>query len=408
MTLGATGDETAIYQTGLEVGKQLKALGVHISFAPVADVNSNPKNPIIGMRSFGADKDKVAKHATAYMKGLQDAGIIACAKHFPGHGDSPVDSHNELPLLSHSKEKLVQNELYPFQGLIDAGVSSVMTAHLEVPALESQAGLPSSLSNAIVTDLLQKKMGFTGLIFTDALGMKGVCNKFQPGDLELKALQAGNDVLVCPLDAKEAIDRIEKAVLAGEISEDEIDKKVRKLLTFKQATIANNSRWPIDDTHAKQLRKQLYKQAITIVKPCESFSEDHTLVICTAPELETFADAVKNNSSFTVVSENMQGAGFWPFDYIKRRYNPRSAKHVIIAVSSSADIKTLEKRIEEYQNRGISVSLIYFCSPYTFPLTTKADGLILAYEIEEDAQISAAELICGRYTASGTLPTVTR
>lgn len=232
-TLGASNDLTLIYKTANEVGHQLKQLGIHVNFAPVVDINSNPNNPVIGKRSFGANKENVAACGIAYMQGLQDAGIIACAKHFPGHGDTSVDSHLALPLITHSLEHLKANELYPFQKLIDAGVKSIMTAHLEIPSLEPTPKLPASLSKSIITTLLQKEMGFHGLIFTDALGMKGVADNFQPGVIELKALQAGNDILLCPMDPIAAIDRIEKAVSLGEISESEINQKVLKLLKLK-------------------------------------------------------------------------------------------------------------------------------------------------------------------------------
>ena len=206
MTLGAVHDTDLTYQTGYEIGQQLKAIGVHMNFAPVVDININPKNPIIGMRSFGSDKLLVTQQGIACMQGLQDAGIIACAKHFPGHGDTTVDSHMALPFIPFSKERLESIELFPFKKMIDAGVKSIMLAHLEVPAFECQAGLPSSLSPAIVTDLLQNEMGFNGLIITDALGMKGVSNTFMPGQIEVKALQAGADVLLCPIDPVKAID----------------------------------------------------------------------------------------------------------------------------------------------------------------------------------------------------------
>ncbi|MES2121337.1 MAG: glycoside hydrolase family 3 N-terminal domain-containing protein, partial [Chlamydiota bacterium] len=294
MTLAATHDPALTYQMGREIGRQLGMLGVHVNFAPVVDINSNPKNPVIGMRAFGSDRETVAQFGIAYMQGLQDSGIIACAKHFPGHGDTSEDSHEELPLLLHSLKQLEERELYPFRQLIAAGVQSIMTAHLEIPALEEQKKLPASLSRAVVTDLLRQKMGFEGLIFTDALGMKGVASQFEPGEIELKALQAGNDILLCPLDAKRAIDRIEAAVYAGEIAEEEIDRKVLKLMRAKERLAPSQScdTENLNNEATQTLRKTLFEKAMTLVKPGPILT-GKTVVITTDPSLSTFEEHIK-------------------------------------------------------------------------------------------------------------------
>ncbi|MEO8733411.1 MAG: glycoside hydrolase family 3 N-terminal domain-containing protein, partial [Flavobacteriales bacterium] len=192
MTLGAAKDEAGIEMMGEEIAREMKRLGVQVSFSPDVDVNINPANPVINDRSFGENPELVARKAIAYMTGLQRGGVIATAKHFPGHGDTDQDSHKTLPLVSASRSRLDSVELYPFKRIIYAGVSGVMVAHLEVPALDTTPGLPSTMSRPIVTDLLQHQMGFKGLVITDALNMKGIANADKPGEIELRALKAGN------------------------------------------------------------------------------------------------------------------------------------------------------------------------------------------------------------------------
>lgn len=403
MTLGAMQDNELIYQAAYEVGRQLKLLGVHVNFAPVVDVNNNPANPVIGMRSFGSDKERVAVAGIAYMRGLQDAGIIACAKHFPGHGDTSVDSHLFLPLIGHSLEHLRSNELYPFKKLIDAGVKSVMTAHLEIPALEKEAGLPSSLSKAVVTGLLQEQMGFKGLIFSDALGMKGVADRFEPGEVELRTLQAGNDVLLCPLDVVKAIDRIEKAVLNGEISESEIDRKVLKVLDAKKWALANsqivnplNLQQAINTESAKHLLQQLFLKAVTCVK-CEpnfpkSLSKEKVAVIGLDPSLNIFVDFLKKN--LDVLDES----------------GIQEASHVVLAVFSKTGSEgevskmRLKNKIRELKTSNKKVTVVLFSSPYLLPVISEADNVIVAYEPERGAQIAAAEVMSCLFKPEGILP----
>lgn len=233
--LGQINSEEGTYQTALEIGKLCKQLGVHINFAPVADVNNNPNNPVINDRSFGDNPELVAEHAIAFARGLQDAGIIACAKHFPGHGDTNVDSHFDLPIIMHDKKRLHAIELYPFKKLIAANIPAIMVGHLEVPAFEEQPKLPSSLSKKIVTDLLQKELGFNGLIITDSLHMYGVTKYFNPGEYELYGLLAGNDILLCPFDVPAAVAAIKKAITDNLITEQEINTHVEKILCIKNA-----------------------------------------------------------------------------------------------------------------------------------------------------------------------------
>jgi beta-N-acetylhexosaminidase len=233
MTLGAIKNDSLIFKMGKQIARECKRMGIHVNFAPVADVNNNPLNPVIGMRSFGENKYNVANKAVMYMKGLQAEGVMANGKHFPGHGDTDSDSHKTLPMISASKERMDSLELYPFKQLFDNGLSSIMVAHLFVPCYDSTKNTASTLSPYIVQDLLKKQMGFQGLIFTDALNMKGVASFYDPGMVDVKALLAGNDVLLFAENVPKAIEQIKLAIEKKQITQDEIDERCKKILKAK-------------------------------------------------------------------------------------------------------------------------------------------------------------------------------
>ncbi len=272
MTLGAIQDPSLVKEMGIEIARQFRVLGMHINFAPVVDVNSNPDNPVIGFRAFGEDKEKVTQRAIAYMKGLQENGILANAKHFPGHGDTETDSHHTLPLIPHSEKRIWDIDLYPYQKLFKENLMSVMVAHLNVPSLDSAAEVPTSLSKAVVTDLLQERLKFKGLIFTDALNMYGVTNRSKPGEVELKALLAGNDILLHSEDISKAKELILEAVTQGLISEEEINRRVKKVLKAKYWAglhqYAPIDTYKIADKLTTQATteviEKLYEEAITV------------------------------------------------------------------------------------------------------------------------------------------------
>ncbi|WP_339875185.1 glycoside hydrolase family 3 N-terminal domain-containing protein [uncultured Algoriphagus sp.] len=272
MTLGAVQDEELVYKMGKEMARQFKELGMHINFAPVVDVNSNPENPVIGYRAFGGNREVVTKHAVSYMKGLQENGVIANAKHFPGHGDTEADSHYSLPVIKNPEQRIWDVDLYPYQELFKENLMSVMVAHLNVPSLDDTGNIPTSLSKKVVTDLLQKRMNFQGLIFTDALNMKGVAVANAPGEVDLKALLAGNDVLLYSQDVPKAKALIKNAVTEGKITEKEIDRRVKKILRAKYWAGLNEYK-PIDtyklverlDTpETETIIEELYADAMTV------------------------------------------------------------------------------------------------------------------------------------------------
>lgn len=273
MTMTALQDDSAVYRMGAEIARQCRRMGIHINFAPDADINNNAQNPVIGSRSFSDDREQVARSSKMYMQALQDNYVLANAKHFPGHGNVDSDSHHTLPTIHQSREGLDSMELYPFRQLISEGVSSVMVAHLHVPSLDSTANLPSTLSKPIVTGLLKEELGFKGLVFTDALNMKGVSACYRPGIVDLNALLAGNDVLLYTEDVHKAVEEILAAVDSGMISQAEIDQRVRKVLMAKYWAGLGNYQ-PVDTLHlyqdlnkpsAVKLQRELYERSVTLL-----------------------------------------------------------------------------------------------------------------------------------------------
>ncbi|MCD6345951.1 MAG: beta-N-acetylhexosaminidase, partial [Bacteroidales bacterium] len=274
MALGAIQNDSLIYAMGKEIGRQLRITGMQVNFAPVLDVNSNPENPVINYRSFGSDKYNVSRKGIAYTLGLQDQGVLATGKHFPGHGDANTDSHLALPIIRHSRERLDDIELYPFRKTIRAGLGAIMVAHLHVPALDPDENLPTTLSERVISGLLRTSIGFSGLIMTDALNMKGVTNNYPPGEIEIKAMQAGNDLLVYVEDVGLAIDSIRQAINDGRIRRRELEISCKTILAVKRWTGLNewsslstdsiNDR--VNTPEAEVLNRALVEASLTVLR----------------------------------------------------------------------------------------------------------------------------------------------
>lgn len=279
MTLGAIqGHDDWLYQMGRQVGRQCRRLGVHVNYAPVADVNNNPNNPVINFRSFGEDRQRVLDKATAYMRGMQDERLITSAKHFPGHGDTDVDSHGDLPVILHSRARLDSLELFPFRQLIQRGLNGVMIAHLSIPALDTTRNLPTTLSPRVATDLLRGELGFQGLVFTDAMEMQGVTKYFPGGEAQVRALLAGNDLLETFTDVPGTVEAIKNAICEGRISMDDVNAKVRRILTAKawvgldryQPTDLRNLTEDLNPRNAELLARTLTEEALTLVQNADN------------------------------------------------------------------------------------------------------------------------------------------
>ncbi|MDM1048289.1 MULTISPECIES: glycoside hydrolase family 3 protein [Sphingobacterium] len=274
MTLGAIQNNSLIYDMGRQIAKDFLRIGMHFNFAPVVDINNNPKNPVINFRSFGDDKNNVTQKAKAYMDGMVAGGILASLKHFPGHGDTDVDSHYDLPQLKFDKKRLMELEIFPFKELIQAGAPSVMVAHMNIPALDATPNIPSSISKKVVTDLLRNELGFKGLTVTDAMDMKGVKKHFPNGEADVMAIAAGHDLLEVSENSARAIDLIEKAIKSGRISQADLDARVKKVLAAKlwlglnkyQKVNTNNLINDLNNASSKTLVQRLADAAVTVVK----------------------------------------------------------------------------------------------------------------------------------------------
>ena len=424
MTLGAVQDDAYIYAMGKEVARQCKRLGIHVNFAPVIDVNSNPANPVIGVRSFGEDKFKVAEKGIAYMKGMQDNGVIACAKHFPGHGDTETDSHLTLPVITHTKERLNDVELYPFRELIKDSVFSIMVAHMHVPAYDSTTNMATTLSKSVVTDLLKNELQFKGLIFTDALNMKGVSSFFKPGEVDVLALLAGNDVLLYAEDVPTAIRKIHKAIKENKITWAEVDERVKKILTAKfwagldslKPIELHNLYEDLNSSEAKALRQDIYEKALTIVR------NDDNLIPIRILDTTTFASIT--------IGVPSQGSNFQhtldlyaPFTHFTLHKNAGEAETseleeklknygmVVIGLEgvSSFNIKDYGISLAtidfiERLQQNTKTALIVFGNPYSLKFFNNSNTLICAYEDNEVTTSIAPQLLFGALGAYGKLP----
>lgn len=425
MTLGAIQDKKLLKKLGYELGMQLKQLGVHWTYGPVADVNTREENPIIGFRSFGSDPQKVSESAIAIMKGLQAAGIYACAKHFPGHGDSITDSHMELPIIPHGIGRLYCVELEPFRELIKAGVKSIMTAHLEVPALEPEKGKPSSLSHNIVTKLLKQTMKFKGIIVTDAMGMKGASNYTQgkeslPGESAVLALEAGNDAILCSVDPIADIKAIVAAVRSGRISQKEFDEKVLKMLKAKmqmfrhEAQSSESLEKSLQSKEARALKKELYASAITLAKS----KKDNPFEKITGKEAVIVISDTKKNIFETTLNAKSIATHYFPYDVSQEALTifadtiNKGHDHFIISlhdmnwnIEGNYNIHPhIFAFINHLKKIGKQVTVVLFGSPYSASQFKIADNIVVAYENDKDAQEAAAQVICGVRKAEGILP----
>lgn len=422
-TLGALTDESLVYKMGTAVGEQMKRLGVHVNYAPTVDVNNNPNNPVIGYRSFGEDKDKVARYGIAYMKGMQDAGIMATAKHFPGHGDTEVDSHLDLPVINKSMKELDSLELYPFRQLIAAGVGSVMIAHLSVPAIDDKPNRPTSLSKKAVTDLLRKKLDFKGLTFTDALEMKGVTKFYPAGEAAVQALIAGNDMLCLPENVNEAINAVKKAVDKNRLSWNEIDEKVMRVLKSKYQLGLNNVQ-PVDTTNlledlnakTNDLIRMVARNTLTVLKNSEDLfpfrlykNKKVAYVGIGTSALNQFGKRLQedlNVDTFLLSYNDSQEVA----DSIVQRVNRGEYNSVIVGVHNYS--------LRPNNNFGISATAIklwndlqtdtvatfLFGNVYAAKNFCNAKNLVAVYQDDSLTQQTAADFVLNKFPAKGKLP----
>ena len=422
LMLGAIQDDELIYEMGIDIGTQLKRLGVHVNFAPVVDVNNNALNPVINTRSFGEDKYNVTAKSYMYMKGLQDKGVLACAKHFPGHGDTDVDSHIDLPIITHTKSRLDSIELYPFQVLANEGIGSMMIAHLHVPVIDATPNLPTTLSAQAVTDLLRNEMGYQGLTFTDALDMKGVTKHHASGEVEAKALLAGNDVLVLPENMAAAFSKIGEYLESGKLDTAMIYSRVKKILrakydlglgTYQPIQISSLVK-DLNSTKSLVLKRKLIQNALTLVK-----NDNKAIPIKDVQQkIASVAIGSASHNRFQQTLEKYTRIDH--FNY-KKEISEERQKDLLkkledydLVVISAHDLSSYasknfgfsEKDIELIKRIAYSKKSIFvhFGNPYALKHFDGVDAILQAYEENDDVMDIAAQAVFGALEINGRLP----
>jgi len=425
MMLGAVNDTSIISAYGKLVGEQCKREGIQVNFAPVVDINNNPNNPVINDRSFGENKYKVAEYGVTYMKAMQREGVLACAKHFPGHGDVSVDSHLDLPVINKSMAQLDSLELYPFEQMFNAGVGSVMIAHLYIPAIDNTPNTATSLSKNNVTGLLRNKLHYNGLTFTDALGMKGVAKFFPGGQIAAQSLIAGNDMLCLPEDVATSIAKIKEAIDSNKLSWDDVYAKCKKVLEYKYLYGVAGAK-TIDTTNlvndlnkgSNDIKKLVAENAITILsnKDKQFFPLD---VFNTKKDIVYVGIGIDSANAFAKrLQEDCHADAFY-FNYkedsaripstvelIKNRY-----KTVIIGIhnynrypSNNFGISGYSMALVKQIQQNNKTIIFDFGNPYALKNFCDADNLVACYEDDSLTQFAAADLLEGRILAKGTLP----
>lgn len=427
MMLGAIQDNSLLYDMGEEFARQLKRVGVHVNFAPVVDVNNNPNNPVINCRSFGEDIDNVAQKAYNYMKGMQNNRILATGKHFPGHGDTEIDSHYYLPSINHDRERLDSIELFPFKYLIERGLGAIMSAHLCVPAIDNVKNTPSSLSEKAINGLLKSELGFRGLIFTDALNMGGITNHFNPGDSDFLALIAGNDILLFPNDPKTVIKKIAEGVHQGAISEDDINYKCRKVLMAKywaglyekpDRIELDNLVSDLNNEKAVFLNHKLTENAITLVK------NDNDLIPLrfeNRGKIASLSFGINDVSVFQKKMDYYISAGHFVYNKDVIRLGRKGLKDslelydvVIVSIhntnrSPSANFGIPQRTVNFISELAENVDIVLnvFGNPYSidfFNNPENIEAIIVSYNDRELTNEIAAQVVFGGIPARGRLP----
>lgn len=424
MTLGAIRNEKLLYNMGREIAKDFRRLGLNVNFAPVVDINNNPRNPVINFRSFGENKGNVTRKASAYMRGMMDEHILTTLKHFPGHGDTDVDSHKDLPQLAFSRGRLDSLELFPFKQLIREGASGVMVAHMNIPALDKTPNLPSSLSPAVIDGLLKKELGFKGLVFTDAMDMNGVVKYFKNGEADVRAVIAGNDILELSQNSKRAIAMIAKAIKDKRISQASLDAKVKRILAAK-LWLGLDKREPVmldglyrelNRSASKKLNQELADAAVTLLKGDSlirniDYGKRTAIISIGARELTTFQKELEgkfDNALKFVISPDAKPNDIAKVSVELLRYN-----QVIVALhdtrrSPQSKINfsgTVRLFINELANMN-SIFCV-FTNPYALagmPGIEACKSLVLGYQNSDELQRAGAKVILKSLRPTGRLP----
>ena len=424
MALGAVQNKELIYKMGLEVAKDYKRIGMHMNLAPDVDVNNNAKNPVINYRSFGENKYNVAQKGAAYLKGMQDGGLLVSIKHFPGHGDTDVDSHYDLPQLKFTKERLDSLEMYPFKELIKQGAAGVMIAHMNIPSLDVTPNMPSTLSKPIVTGVLKDEIGFKGIIISDAMGMKGVVKYFRDGEADVMGIIAGNDILELSENSKRAVKMVRQAIRDQRLTMERIDQSVKKILTakywaglnIKQTIKEDNVYAEVNRPESITLLQQLADASMTLLKGREFVQQltpnKRTVFInIGTPEATVFqkemAMVYKNSINYNLDKNADANA------IAKVLAEIKPEDQVVVAIVDtrirpnnniplSADLKMLIADMAKKE-----AAFAFFANPYNIanlPGLENAKALLVAYQKEDFMQKAAASVFTNKLVPTGKLP----
>lgn len=434
MGIGAARNAELAYKMGIQIAKECRAIGVHQNYSPVVDVNNNPKNPIINVRSFGEDPVLVSEMGNAMIRGLQDGGVIATAKHFPGHGDTDIDSHSDLPVINSDMERMNSIELVPFASAIKAGVKSVMVAHVSFPALDKTPYIPATLSPEIVDGLLINKLGFKGLIVTDALNMDGIKKHFSTEEVALKCVEAGIDIILMPQGEKKTIDAIEKAVKKGKISEERINESALKILETKEWLKLNTNKYTdenkvmevVNNGDAQEIAARIAEESITLVKndnvlPLKSPDAVNSCRILTLytgdkPEnAEYFKEKMKEefkDITGTEINGSEISTGISSPEAILKNLINSNAEYIIIPLFIKVKMRTgtvgMDKShadlIETLSEKGKKVIVISFGNPYLLANFTGVQAYIAAYGDSKAVINAVINTLSGDNNPKGRLP----
>lgn len=410
MTLGAIQDKNLIYQMSAKIAEDCHRMGVNWDFAPVVDVNTNPNNPIIGNRSFGSEVDNVISSALSYSNGLQDNNILAAIKHFPGHGDTSTDSHLDLPVVPHNMERLNSTELAPFKALMNKGIGGVMVAHLYVPSLESGKGIPASVSKNIITGLLKDKLGYKGLIITDALNMGAVANKYKPGELDAMAFKAGNDIMLFSQGVSEGKKLIQKAIDAKEIPQSRVEESVKKILLTKyflgltQYSPKNpeNINTDLNNDSHKTLVQNLYSNALTLLKDEKKLLPLSGKQVYYVPLEEAPYQTFANRMGSSIVIKKASDINTIPAGstVIVGFHKDNSTAYKPYKISSES------KKVLADLTKNQNVILNIFGSAYALKDIdlSKVSTVLVSYENNDDSMNATADALNGKTKIWGRLP----
>ena len=415
MTLGAIQDNSLIYEMTSKIAEDCKRMGIYWDFAPVVDVNTNPSNPIIGNRSFGSNINNVIAKGLAYAQGLQDHGVLASMKHFPGHGDTNTDSHLDLPVVSHNLERLNSVELAPFKALLDKKIGGVMVAHLYVPTLEKKKGIPASVSYEIITNLLKNTYQYKGLIITDALNMNAIAKKFSPGEIDLRAFKAGNDIMLFSQDVPSGKALIKSAFEKGEISENRLAESVKKILKTKfllglqdlKPINPENINVDLNNTSHAEISEKLYANAITLLKdeknllPLSCSKTYYYLPLEEAP-FQTFVENLNFGTTINLISKEEISQIPENSTVIVGFHKDNSTAYKPYKISQNG--KNILTELSKKQN----VILDVFGSPYALKDIDIASisTILVSYENNDLSMKASAKALLGKTKISGKLPVI--